>query len=257
MTQHDEITTNLTAECAGYQVYMKRKEEERSKAISSKTKKIGLLAKDLAEMYNHKFVLEFRTVINQKRSNSEVELTMEQKKQIIDYFWTKNRKEFLLEIRNAMEKEKVESLDRVMHDIEELADELWEKDQKKDINLFLKEIRETGEQSSMGFNDSFIAEVQKIIGLGTNPAKVLNEEIFSDYAGLPKTASELINGVDISLRREVAENTMIFGKLTKVPGFKELINAKLYQGLNYGKPVIVDDEYLKLKGLLKYLSTRV
>ena len=156
-----------------------------------------------------------------------------------------------------MEKEKVESLDRVMHDIEELADELWEKDQKKDINLFLKEIRETGEQSSMGFNDSFIAEVQKIIGLGTNPAKVLNEEIFSDYAGLPKTASELINGVDISLRREVAENTMIFGKLTKVPGFKELINAKLYQGLNYGKPVIVDDEYLKLKGLLKYLSTRV
>ena len=254
---NNEIATHLTAECAGYQVYMKRKEEERSRAISSKTKKIGLIAKDLAEMYNHKFVLEFRTVINQKRSNSEVELTMEQKKQIIDYFWTKNRKEFLLAIRNAMEKEKVESLDRVMHDIEKLADELWEKDQKKDISLFLNEFRETGEQTSMGFNDSFITEVQNIIGLGTNPAKVLNEEIFSDSAGLPKTASELIKSIDISLRREVTENTMIFGRLTKVPGFKELIDAKLYQGLSFGKTVIIDDEHLKLRGLLKYLSTRV
>ena len=127
----------------------------------------------------------------------------------------------------------------------------------EDINLFLNEFRETGEQASMGFNASFIAEVQNIIGLGTNPAKVLNEEIFGDYAGLPKTASELIKDIDISLRKEAAENTMIFGKLTKVPGFKELINAKLYQGLNYGKPVIIDDEHLKLKGLLKYLSTRV
>jgi actin-related protein len=253
---NNEITTNLTAECAGYQVYMNRKEEERSRAISSKTKKIGLLAKDLAEMHNHKFVLEFRTAINQKRSYSGVELTIEQKKQIIHYFWTKNRKDFLQAIRNAMEKEKIESLDRVMHDIEKLADELWEKDQQKDINLFLNEFREDGQQTSMGFNDSFIQEVQKIIGLGTNPAKVLNEEIFGDSAGLPKTASDLIKSIDISLRKEVAENTMIFGKLTKIPGFKELINAKLYRGLNYGKTVIIDDEHLKLKGLLKYLSTR-
>ena len=94
---------------------------------------------------------EFRGAINQKRSNLGVELTIEQKTQTIHDFWTNNRKDFLQTMRKVMDGEKVESLDRVMRDIEKLADELWESDQKKDINIFLNEFRETGKKTNRGF----------------------------------------------------------------------------------------------------------